>query len=75
MSGVPLAAAKVLARQRVSLAVLKDNPVEWAVACLAKEKVTLSLREWQQLAFVATGTVPLSPQSPSELEAGKPSSN
>ena len=39
---MPPAAATVLARQCISLATLKDYPVEWAVACLAEEKVTLS---------------------------------
>jgi hypothetical protein len=52
VGGVPPAAATVLARQCISLATLKDYPVEWAVACLVEERVTLSQWDWQQLASV-----------------------
>ena len=70
VAGVPQAAAVALARLSISLVVLQSYPVEWAVACLAEEKVTLGPRESQQLAAViaprGNRNMPVSAQAPSE---------
>ena len=63
--GVPSAAARALAREGVSLEVLKRFDVTWAVNCLEERHVKLNQRELQQLLMVtaeAHGNVPLSLQ-------------
>ena len=51
---MPPKAAKVLARMCITLGQLMRQDVEWAVACLAEEEVTLSDREGQQLLMAIT---------------------
>ena len=69
MAGVPPAAVVALTQLGISLVVLQSYPVEWAVACLAEEKVTLGPREWQLAAVIApraNSNVLLSAQALSE---------
>jgi hypothetical protein len=50
--GVPSAATRPLAREGVSLEVLKRVTVTWAVECLAERNMALNPRELQQLSMV-----------------------
>ena len=74
LAGVSPAAAVALARLSISLVVLQSYPVEWVVACLAEEKVTLGPRESQQLAAVIAprGNRNLSPSAQASSEQAQP---
>ena len=45
VAGVPPKAARVFARMSITLGQPMRQDMEWAVACLAEEEVTLSYRE------------------------------